>query len=266
VGDASVEPQALEAGSREPVRLGEVVVVGGGCYGTFYATQLLRARERGRLELARLVVVDRDPECRFAREVEAGEQHALRVADWDEFFDEWLAHPREPAAAAPDAIVPSPLMPHLMYDWVVRRARRRWPGRPIEPRPVDVAVGTPYDALGPDGTRYVSYADWICPVHCIEPLTCPMIRAPRTWEMGDALAQLVERLSHRAPAAGPVLFTCRHRVFGVGMFDAAAVQAGDALVADAGASGTAVDVVVGTVSACHGAVGLLHLGAMPARP
>jgi hypothetical protein len=32
------------------------------------------------------------------------------------------------------------------------------------------------------------------------------------------------------------------------------------VVAAAGTSGTPIDVVVGTVSSCHGAVNLLHLG------
>ena len=119
--------------------------------------------------------------------------------------------------------------------------------------------------LAPDGTRYVSFADWLCPVHCIEPATCPIIRAPRTWEMGDAMADLAGRLGANHPTAGPVLFTCRHRVYGVGMFDVSTVLEGDAVVARAGADGTAVDVLVGTVSACHGAASLLHLGALPAR-
>ena len=91
-----------------------------------------------------------------------------------------------------------------------------------------------------------------------------MIRAPRTWEMGDAMADLVARLQLTAPTAGPALFVCRHRVFGVGMFDAAEVLAGDRLVAEAGSSPGEMDVLVGTVSACHGAVSLLHLGPEPA--
>jgi hypothetical protein len=83
--------------------------------------------------------------------------------------------------------------------------------------------------------------------------------------MADAIQALTGRLasaSARAqPAAGPVLFVCQHRVFGVGMFDVRTVVAGDALVAEAGTPGTPVDVVVGTISSCHGAVSLLHLGA-----
>ena len=91
-----------------------------------------------------------------------------------------------------------------------------------------------FTRLGPDGTRYVSFADWLCPVHCIEPAVCPVIRGPRTWEMGEALGQLTDRLAAARPTEGPVLFECRHRVHGVGMFDRAAVLAGDAVVARAG--------------------------------
>ena len=150
-----------------------------------------------------------------------------------------------------------------MYEWLVRRARNRWPGRPVATRPLTAPVGTPYDAIAPDGTRYVSFADWLCPTHCIEPAICPVTRAPRTWEMGDAMADLVARLQLSTRTAGPALFVCRHRVFGVGMFDAAEALAGDRMVAEAGADPGAVDVLVGTVSGCHGAASLLHLGAEP---
>jgi hypothetical protein len=87
-----------------------------------------------------------------------------------------------------------------------------------------------------------------------------VIRAPRTWEMADAMAELTRKLDSASPTAGPVLFICEHRVFGVGMFDVNAVLEGDAAVAAAGRAPDPVDVLVGTVSSCHGAVNLLHLG------
>jgi hypothetical protein len=45
------------------------------------------------------------------------------------------------------------------------------------------------------------------------------------------------------------------------MFDVAAVLAGQATMVGAGAPGTPVDLLVGTISHCHGAVNLLSLGA-----
>jgi hypothetical protein len=249
------------------VELGDVAIVGGGCYGSFYAGQLIRARERGKARYRRLLVVDRDPHCRFSAEIGAAEDRELVVSEWGDFFDRWLDRPRKMTAAEPaDAIVPSPLMPHLMYQWLLRRAQARWPGRLVEQRPLTEPVGTPYDAAGPEGTRYVSFADWLCPTHCVEPAICPVTRAPRTWEMSDALDRLTARLDRSSPTAGPALFVCRHRVFGVGMFDVASVLEGDRLLAEAGARPGAVDLVVATVSGCHGAVSLLHLGGLAASP
>jgi hypothetical protein len=247
--------------SSDRVELRAVAIVGGGCYGTFYAGQLIRARERGKARYRRLLVVDRDPRCRFAQEIGAADDRELVVAEWGEFFDTWLDRPRIGAPDDPgDAIVPSPLMPHLMYQWLERRAGARWPGRAVEQRPLTATIGTPYDSAAPDGTRYISFADWLCPTHCVEPATCPVTRAPRTWEMSETMERLVARLDRSAPTAGPALFVCRHRVFGVGMFDVAEVLEGDRLVAEAGEREGEMDVVVGTVSGCHGAVSLLHLG------
>lgn len=242
-----------------PLRFGEIIVVGGGCYGTFYAGQLAKAAARGKVAFERVTIVDRDPECRAVRELGDVPGRAYAFAAWTEYFDQRLAGTRG-SADAPDAIVPSPLMPHLMFEWLLRRARTRWPGRRVMVSPAAEPLGTPYDVLAPDGTRYTSFADWMCPVHCIEPLTCPIIAAPRTWEMRDALATAAERMGRSRPTAGPVVFHCRHRVHGVGMFDVAEVQAGDELVAAAGES-AAVDVLVGTISSCHGAVSVLTIGA-----
>jgi hypothetical protein len=183
------------------------------------------------------------------------------VAEWGAFLDRYLGEPG-PDQAPPESsvIVPSPLMPHLMYQWLLRRARARWPTRAVETRPIPESPHTPFDSTAPDHTRYVSFADWICPTHCVEPALCPVIRGPRTWEMADAMENLTRRLNRANPTAGPVLFQCRHTVFGVGTFGVADVLAGDRLVAEAGARGEG-DVLVGTISSCHGAANLLHLGA-----
>ena len=184
------------------------------------------------------------------------------VSDWTAFFDDWLSGTRRTAdGAQDDQIVPSPHMPHLMFEWVLRRARSRWPERALSVAPVPGALPTPYDQPGAEHTRYVSWADWICPTHCIEPALCPAIGAPRTWEMADTVRELAERLRAAGrPVQGPALFVCKHQVFGVGMFSVDAVLAGDRLVAQAGAAGDPAEIVVGTISSCHGALNLVSLG------
>lgn len=151
-------------------------------------------------------------------------------------------------------------MPHLMFDWLRRRARTLWPGRVVAQEPLAEPVGTPYDTLAPDGTRYVSWADWLCPTHCIEPATCPIIRAPRTWEMSETATALVARLSRTRSVAGPALFVTRHITDGVGAFTVGEAIAAEGMLQAAGASGPPSALLIGTVSACHGALGLLRLG------
>lgn len=239
------------------VTLGDVIIIGGGCYGTFYTRQLETAREKGKANYRRLLVVDRNPQCQVSRELAPVSDRELVVDEWGAFLDRYLGH----AEAVPESvIVPSPLMPHLMYQWLLRQARQRWPTRVVETRPITQSPQTPYDSTAPDLTRYVSFADWLCPTHCIEPALCPVIRGPRTWEMADAMESLTRKLDRFHPTMGPILFHCRHTVFGVGTFSVADVLQGGLVVQNVGAAGSECSILVGTISSCHGAANLLHLG------
>lgn len=249
-----------------PQSYNEIVVVGGGCYGSYYVRQLRRARDAGALDWRRLVVVDRDPACRVSTELNGD---TLVVREWGSFFAEYLASAASAAASgsasgsasasAPAAIVPSPLMPPLMSQWVVARARARWPGRSIRLLPLDGAVDVPWQRPGDDGTHYVSFATWECPINCIEPRTCPHTRGPRAWSLPPTLRAFVEteRLRGRR-LEGPAIFHCEHRAYGVGMFDVGAVLAADALIANVAAA-RAAEVLIGTVSHCHGALAVMEL-------
>jgi hypothetical protein len=238
-----------------------VVVIGGGCYGTFYASQLAKAKARGKTDYRTVIVVDRNSDCQARRELGEAADRQFVVSDWTAFFDEFLPADGPSGRPTDDQIVPSPHMPHLMFEWVLRRARQRWPGRAVSVAPVPGTLPTPYDRPGgvSDQTRYVSWADWICPTHCIEPAQCPAIGAPRTWEMAETVRALADQLRATGRSvSGPALFVCKHQVFGVGMFAAEAVRAGDRLVADVGARGSA-EVLIGTISSCHGALNLLRV-------
>jgi len=244
---------------------GTIVVVGGGCYGSYYVRQLGRGRHAGALTWDEVVVVDRDPACRMAQALSAGEVAApavrVVVAEWTEFFRTYLdAACTAPGPAARDAIVPSPLMPHLMYEWLLERAAAHWPARRVVTRPLAGAPAVPWHRPAPTGTLYVSFAEWMCPVNCIEPATCPKTREARWWTMPTALHEYVDAEGAAGrPLVGPVIFHCTHRAYGVGMFDTSAAVRADAVVRDAGTRGPA-DVLIGTVSHCHGAVNVLAIG------
>jgi len=250
----------VRAGARAPLAFGHVVIIGGGCYGSWYAQQLDRAVARGALQVECVTVVDRAPACRVASERARYPSLPLEVVteSWDGYLARWLAASTL-ASCARDAIVPSPLMPHVLFDWLLERARTRWPDRAVAVQPLRSVPPVPWERAAPDGRHYVSFADWMCPVNCIEPARCPATRGPRDWSMPPALAAYVsaeQALGH--PLRGPIIFHCLHRTWGVGMIDVATVLAADALVASEAAGGPA-RFLVGTVSHCHGALGVLHI-------
>ena len=234
---------------------GSIVVVGGGCYGSYYVRQLERAAAASALTFQRIIVVDRDPHCMVASAATTAE---IAVAEWDAFFGEYLG---AASADTRDAIVPSPLMPHLMYEWLRDRARLRWPARKVETRPLPAEPETPWRSAAPDGTFYASYATWTCPINCVEPRLCPHTGGDRSWTMPNAARELVGRSGQGEEALqGPVIFHCTHRAFGVGMFDTRVVVEADLLVQKV-AERSAANVLVGTVSHCHGAFNVLHVSA-----
>lgn len=260
-----------------PRDYGTIVVVGGGCYGAYYVRQLGRASRAGALRWARLVVVDQDADCRVAAILAGSPRDGddrwpadavspgpeLAIGEWRAWFAEYLARAADfPDETAHDAVVPSPLMPHLMFEWVLDRARTRWPEREVAHVPLERTPATPWARAGRDGTMYVSFATWECPINCVEPALCPHTRGPRDWSLPVALRREADAWRGEGAAIdGPHVFAVTHRAFGVGMLDVRDVVSADRAVRGAGARGAA-DVLVATTSHCHGAVGRIRLGAL----
>jgi hypothetical protein len=114
----------------------------------------------------------------------------------------------------------------------------------------------PWERAAPDGRHYVSFATWMCPVNCIEPARCPATRGERDWSMPPALRAFVDAQGTSIDES--LIFHCVHRTYGVGMIDAQSIRrAEDVLAAWSGEA--PLRLLVGTVSHCHGALGLLAL-------
>ena len=248
------------SGRRAIQRFGRIIVVGGGCYGSYYVRQLGRAQRAAAADWDELIVVDRDPRCAIGTRPPDGlpPRTTLVVAEWQRYFDDYLAAAVGDPARRHDAIVPSPLMPHLMADWLAARARARWPGRPVRTEPLPEAPAVPWQRAGEDGTHYVSFAEWMCPINCIEPAKCPHTRGPRTWSLPVAVREYVRAQDERGRALEPLVFHCTHRTHGVGMIDVADVVDADAAIASEGMHGASF--LIGTVSHCHGALRRLVVG------
>lgn len=252
---------ASEPRRRPTQRFGRIVIVGGGCYGSYYLRQLGRAHRVAAADWDELIVVDRDPSCAVGRCTpdELPPRTRLVVAEWHQYFEDYLASAVGDPARRHDAIVPSPLMPHLMADWLAARARHRWPERAVRTEPLLAEPEVPWQRAGEDGTHYVSFAEWMCPINCIEPAKCPHTRGPRSWSLPVAVRKYVDAEGRRGRGLEPLVFHCTHRTHGVGMIDVADVVDADAAIASGGMQREAA-FLIGTVSHCHGALRRLVVG------
>lgn len=235
------------------------VILGGGCYGSFYARQLLRARDAGALAVSEVVVVDHGAGPRALRELPA-RPGLLRFeeADWREFLDRHLS---ALPADATDRLVTPPFTPHLAVAWLLDRLRALRPGPDWSLEPFRRFPGTPFEHQAEGGPLLVSHADWVCPVHCIEPDTCPRTRGARYWDLDRTVREFTTAL---ADGGQPVdrlhLFHCHHIAYGVAGYAAAELPAALAAIlrdSDRVGAGSAARYLVGTVSHCHGALHLL---------
>jgi hypothetical protein len=213
------------------------VVIGGGEAGVYYVRQLLRAVAAGRLQADAIDVVDRDPACAATRL----DDPRVRVdaAEWSEWLDAHLAS-WDPAGH----LVPYHWAPHLLLDWLGREVSRA--GGRLTRDGSPAPRGLPMERDTAAGDRALSYADWICPVTCIEPALCPHTRGPKDWSLAGDLARPVagERLD------GHVVFRCMHLVWGVGTIPVASIHAArDRLLMDLADGGGRY--LVATSSHCH---------------
>ncbi len=225
----------------------DFVIVGGGCYGSYYVKQLLAARSRGKLSWSRVAVLDHDPGCRVG---------LAAPPDVDVIEVEWTAFGRlafaEPELWMTGQLVPAPIAPHVVRHWLVDELEQSgcsvrdvsWPGSPPEQLPFSMVT----DA----GNLVLSWAPGLCPTNCIEPRKCPLTGADRTWEMPETVAQ--------ACAAAGVehleTFVCRHYAYGVGTIGFDRIRQARQQLAELAHP---CSVGFATVSACHGLVDVVEL-------
>lgn len=231
-----------------PVVVPRFVVVGGGVDGALYVRQLLRAADAGRLAPGTIHVVDRDPACLVARRGDP--RVRLETAEWGAWLDTRLDD-----FGAHDQFVPYHWAPHLLFDWLVRQARRH--GALTRRAPAAAPAGLPFERVTRDGDRALSYATWACPPTCIEPALCPHTRAPKDWSLARDLE------ASAAPLQALVL-RCLHLVYGVATIPVANILEARRRVVDGLAHGPR-RYLVATSSHCHALASVLEVHP-PGRP
>jgi hypothetical protein len=262
-------PVAFPRGSRAAGRFPEgpaiYTVIGGGCFGRFYARQLLRYADRGG-PVDRVVVVDHNPQCLVAREIH-DPRLTVAVADWADHVAALLpAAMRRIAAndAPPDRLVPSPFASHVLLESMRRAAAAEAViAPPSEAEPVLAVLLPPFARALPSGNRALSFATWICPVNCIEPPTCPAIRGPLDWEMEREVREGMSSELAGGKVQSLHVLSCLHEAFGVGTIPMADVAREALALRSAAATARTATApryaVIATVSTCHGLAGALRL-------
>jgi hypothetical protein len=237
------------------------IVFGGGCFGSHHTRHIEKGRARGRISpTARVIMVDRNTRPPALDEPGIGDNPNLSFvqSDWLDYMKaSWDALPPDTEA------VPAPVAPHLAFDWLVWSVRERLGEDAISIVPMEHEFGgLPYEYLAPSGARFISAADWICPTNCRAPHICPMTRDVRTWELSRTVNSFAD--AHADRIATAIVLEPRFRVPGVDTLRIREyTEARDrivALAADHAEAGK--EIVVATVSPCHGAVSLLRLNAL----
>jgi hypothetical protein len=219
--------------------LARFAVISGGAEGAFYVRQLLRADRAGRARVDGIVVVDRDAGCLARREFGGEPRVTMASADWVDWLEAELR--QLPADAQ---LVPYHWAPHVLLEWLRREVGKA--GGRAERGPSLAPRGLPFEASVAHGDRALSYASWICPATCIEPLLCPHTRGPKDWSLAADLLR-----PHAADAVlDRIVFRCLHYAYGVGTIPVADILAARERLLAPG-SGGGRSWLVATSSHCH---------------
>lgn len=234
-----------------PIEARRFHIVGGGCFGTQYLRWLLRARNLGWLNCEGIEVIDRNPYCLAKWEGLIGDSVRLHEADWIDYFSDYLTENFSVESAAADHWVPSPLSPHILFLGFLRAGARIHPEMHFKEAAFRDPVPTPVTMALPVGTLAVSFAEWRCPVNCVEPPRCPHIHQVRDWDMKTALDNYFGEFPHRSAH----VLQCRHLVHGVGTIPCAAIFGEFKKFLENWNKAEIRELEVATVSGCHGLIG-----------
>ncbi len=236
---------------RTPRLARDLHVVGGGCFGTQYVKWLLKARDKGMARFRRIFAVDRDPQCRLKREGISDPELTIVLEDWIEYFSHYLSRSRKDPDAGQDRWVPSPLSPHILFRGFLQTGSSLGLTCEFMPAPFGEEVPTPVRIPLSNGDLAVSFAEWQCPVNCIEPPNCPAIQNTRTWDMKRALTSYFHNQNSWRSAH---VLQCRHWVHGVGTIPMGEILEEFRIFSQNCGKGEIREVVVATTSGCHGLI------------
>jgi hypothetical protein len=215
------------------------------------------------IEFEKIIAIDHNPRCRLLTEEIQDPTLQIYHEDWVQYFSNYLVENYQNVEAHQDHWVPSPLSSHILFSGFLQGALRLERARNFSQFPFQEVVPTPVRIPLKSGDLAVSFAEWICPVNCVEPETCPAIQAPRSWDMKPALenyfaAQRDFRSAH--------VLQCRHLAHGVGTIPMSEIFVEFKKLLANLEAGHAREVLIATTSACHGLISVAAVAPLQAEP
>ncbi|MBI2335694.1 MAG: hypothetical protein HYU97_02895 [Deltaproteobacteria bacterium] len=172
-------------------------VVGGGCFATQYTQWLLRSVKLNWLTFEKIICVDKNPQCKVTKEIQ-DPRVQLECAEWYDFFPQLIINHYQDANAQQDHWIPSHMAPHILFHSFIKAIKLL---EAIGSHQDIVSISfqepfhTPVRLELASGDMAVSFAEWRCPMNCIEPTRCPAIQDARTWEMRDTMQAHLQKTS-----------------------------------------------------------------------
>jgi len=152
-------------------------IIGAGKFGAGAAEKLYRKRPE-----ARFIVVDENLEALKRLSHLPVEKVCQEGASY--------LQARLDTDLSPEWIIPAVPI-HLAFEWVRLKMLDHAP-IDVVPVPSQIASMLPNPVRGPQGQLYVSYADFLCPDHCMEPFeTCTVTGKPRKGLLYKTLEEIL---------------------------------------------------------------------------
>jgi hypothetical protein len=235
----------------------QVIIIGGGCFGTFYTRQLLTARSEGKIAFESLNIIDKNKDCQMTREIQDPEAQ-VSAMDWKAYLRGYAAQyfDQPDLKFREDIFIPSHWAPHLLWDMLIVHIQQETTLPDIEVKKIKVTdkIQTPYEMILENGDDAVSFATWACPPHCIEPKKCPHTKEDRDWEMGDSLKQFFQDRGEDYYS-----FFCRHLANGVAGIPMSDIHDEYLRLKAAVKKNKLLRVAIATHSSCHGLLSLVEI-------
>ncbi len=234
----------------------DIIVIGGGCYGSFQTRRLLKAIDAGRIDAgAKIMVIDRNESPPARAEFAGNDRVTLVKSDWSSYLTGYFL---EYEHGSGGHLIPAHIAPHLLFEVCSNFLRARG-GYAVEFVPVTTTFGLPFEKES-GKTRYISAAAWLCPFSCIEPSVCPAIKAERNWDLS---ALVPERAGSSADIT--LVFKTTHFAWGVSSISSDSIFESCSLLLSRVRTSDrdSFTAVIATTSNCHGAVGSMKISSLP---